>query len=232
MASRLVTSEGVTERVPLPDLYRSTRVRLTEFLRATQLADDCAVPATPGWTVHDVVAHLSGLAQDLAEGEFPVNGPTDAWTAGHVQRGRGISTEELLAHWERCSPAVEVILEKATIWPLVLDAAAHEHDIRGAVGDIGARDCPVVHIGAAVLLKALQVPEPLIVETEQREVRVGPTETGAKPTRLITSDFEAFRWRLGRRSRQQLAAMRWSSEPTPYLDHLCVFGPAQHDVEE
>jgi hypothetical protein len=222
----------VTERVPLPELYRSTRIRLTDFLHAHQVPDARQVPATPGWTVHDVVAHLAGLAQDLANGEFPADGPTDAWTAGHVERGRDVATSELLTRWECSSPAVEAVLDKAPIWPVVLDVAAHEHDIRGAVGDAGARDCPVVQIGAAVMLKGLQLPQPLIVETEHREVRVGPAGADGDPDRLITSDFEAFRWRLGRRSRRQLAAMRWSGDPTPYLDHLCVFGPAEHDVVE
>jgi hypothetical protein len=143
-----------------------------------------------------------------------------------------VPTEDLLAEWERSSPPVEAMLAKAAIWPVVLDAAAHEHDIRGAVGDTGARDCPVVHIGAAVMLKGLNVPRPLIVETEQREVRVGPTGDADDPDRLITSDFEAFRWRLGRRSRQQLAAMRWSADPAPYVDSLCIFGPAQRDLVE
>jgi hypothetical protein len=215
----------------LPDLYRSTRVRLTEFIGSAGIPDDRPVPATPGWTIHDVIAHLAGAAQELAEGSFPSGGPTDAWTASQVDRGRGVSTDDLLAVWERSSPAVEDLLAKATIWPLVLDAAAHEHDIRGAVGDTGARDCAVVHIGAAVMLKGLDVPRPLIVETEQRELRVGPAGDDVAD-RLITSDFEAFRWRLGRRSRQQLAAMRWSGDPTPYLDSLCVFGPAQRDLVE
>jgi hypothetical protein len=216
----------------LSELYRSTRVRLTDFLGGRQIPDDQPVPATPGWTVHDVIAHLSGLAQEMAEGQFPADGPTEAWTAGHVQRGRGIATGQLLQDWERASPAVEAILEKATIWPVVLDAAAHEHDIRGAVGNTDARDCPVVHIGATVMLKGLQAPRPLIIETEQREVRVGQADDDVEPDRLITTDFEAFRWRLGRRSRQQLAAMRWSCDPTPYLDHLCVFGPATRDIVE
>jgi len=222
----------VSERVPLPDLYSSTRIRLTAFLDGSRIPDDRPVAATPGWTVHDVVAHLAGVAQDLASGWRPTGGPTPEWTAGHVARGRGVPTEDLLAEWERSSPPVEAMLAKAAIWPVVLDAAAHEHDIRGAVGDTGARDCPVVHIGAAVMLKGLNVPRPLIVETEQREVRVGATGDADDPDRLITSDFEAFRWRLGRRSRQQLAAMRWSADPAPYVDSLCIFGPAQRDLVE
>jgi hypothetical protein len=222
----------VTERVPLPDLYRSTRTRLTDFLDRGRIPDDQPVPATPGWTVHDVVAHVTGVARDLASGWQPTGGPTAEWTAGHVERGRGVATDDLLAEWERSSRAVEELLAQAAIWPVVLDAAAHEHDIRGAVGDTGARDCPVVHIGAAVMLKGLTVPRSLVVETEQREVMVGPADAEGEPDRLVTSDFEAFRWRLGRRSRQQLAAMRWSGDPAPYLDSLCIFGPARSDLVE
>jgi hypothetical protein len=220
----------VSERVPLPDLYRSTRIRLTEFVDGERIPDDQPVPAPPGWTAHDVIAHLTGVAQDLAAGWAPTGGPTDEWTGGHVERGRDVPTGDLLAEWERSAPAVEAILAKTAIWPVVLDAAAHEHDIRGAVGDTDARDCPVVHIGAAVMLKGLQVPHALVVETEYREVRAGPAD--GEPDRLVTTDFEAFRWRLGRRSRQQLAEMRWSGDPTPYLDHLCVFGPALRDLVE
>jgi hypothetical protein len=81
-----------------------------------------------------------------------------------------------------------------------------------------------------VLLKSLDVPAPLLVRTEQRETRVGPA--GGEPVTLDTTVFEAFRWRLGRRSRRQLAAMDWSGDPTPFLDHLCIFGPARADVLE
>jgi hypothetical protein len=225
----------VTERVPLPELYRSTRTRLRAFVEDERISDDRAVPATPGWSVHDVIAHLTGVAQDLAAGVPLSGGPTDEWTAGHVQRGHGVPTGELLAEWERTAPAVEAILAQSPIWPVVLDAAAHEYDIRGAVGDTSERDGSIVHIGATVMLKGLQVPHPLIIETEHREVRVGPGDNAAsvaEPDRLVTTDFEAFRWRLGRRSRHQLGAMRWSGDPAPYVDRLCIFGPAQRDLVE
>jgi hypothetical protein len=44
--------------------------------------------------------------------------------------------------------------------------------------------------------------------------------------------LEAWRWRTGRRSRAQLAAMDWSDDPTPVLDHLYMFGPAETDIVE
>ena len=62
------------------------------------------------------------------------------------------------------------------------------------------------------------------------EYRIGPdgdTEIG-----LHTSRFEVLRWRTGRRSRAQLAAMDWSADPAPVLEHLYLFGPADADIIE
>jgi hypothetical protein len=37
---------------------------------------------------------------------------------------------------------------------------------------------------------------------------------------------------MGRRSGAQLAALDWSADPAPVIDHLAVFGPAAHDIVE
>lgn len=219
------------DRVPLPQLYAGARERLTEFVLARPGDWAVPVPTTPGWRVHDVVAHLAGVAQDLAGGWSPTGGPTEEWTAGHVARGRDVPVPALVDMWAQAAPAVERILAERTVWPVVMDVGAHELDVRNAVGDRGGRDTDVVTVGAAVLLKGLQVPRPLVVRTERTEVRVGPEGEG-EPVVLTTTTYEAFRWRLGRRSRAQLAAMDWSADPTPFLDHLCVFGPATADVVE
>ncbi len=224
----------MADRVPLSLLYREARERLTRV--AASVDDDSVpVPATPGWTLHDVVAHVTGAAEDAASGRVPTAGPTPEWTAGHVARGGDATTSELLDRWAVASPAVEALLDRTPIWPLVFDATAHEHDVRGAVGDRGARDSVGVVLGAKLLLGTLTVEAPLRVVTEHHDVRVGPEHADperAEHVLLRTTDFEAFRWRLGRRSRAQLAAMDWSADPEPFLDHLCVFGPAEHDVVE
>ena len=220
----------MSDRVPLPTLYAGARQRLTEFVLARPGDWEVPVPATPGWTVHDAVAHLTGVAEDLAAGRWPTGGPTEEWTSGHVARGRDLPVPELAERWAAAGSAVEALLAERTVWPVVLDAGAHELDVRNAVGDRGGRDTDVVTIGATVLLKGLQVPRPLVVRTEWAEVRVGPED--GEPVTLTTTTYEAFRWRLGRRSRAQLAAMDWSGDPAPYLDHLCVFGPATADVIE
>ncbi len=221
----------MADRVPLPPLYAGARQRLTEFVLGRPGDWEVPVPATPGWTVHDAVAHLTGVAEDLANGSWPTGGPTEEWTAGHVARGRDVPVPELAERWATAAPAVEELLAGRPVWPVVLDVGAHELDVRNAVGDRGGRDTDVVLVGGTVLLKSLQVPRPLIVRTERDEVRLGPADDG-EPVTLTTTTYEAFRWRLGRRSRAQLAAMDWSGDPSPFLDSLCVFGPATADVIE
>lgn len=225
---------GVGEDASLSELYRGARARITALVMAHPDATNTPVPATPGWRVHDVIAHLVGGTEDLIGGWRPTGGPTEEWTAAHVARGREVPTAQLLDRWAQLSPAIEQLLDAESAWQVVLDVGAHEHDLRAALGDTSARDSDLVTFGAARLLQALRVPLPLAVTTEHRDVRVGPDAAdGQQPvTTLTTTTFEAFRWRLGRRSRRQLAAMRWSADPTPYLDRLCVFGPAESDVIE
>ncbi|MGH8921863.1 MAG: maleylpyruvate isomerase N-terminal domain-containing protein [Actinomycetes bacterium] len=220
------------KQAALSALYRGARERLSELVLAHPEADRDRVPATPGWCVHDVVAHLTGVAEDLTDGWRPTGGPTEDWTAGHVSRGRDVPTAELLVRWADRGPAVEEILDATPTWPIVLDVGAHEHDVRGALGDTGARDSDLVTIGAKILLKGLQVPHLLVVKTENLRLELGPSTVEDEPVTLTTTAFEVFRWRLGRRSRRQLKAMDWSGDPAPFLEHLCVFGPADSDVLE
>lgn len=110
------------------------------------------------------------------------------------------------------------------------DVASHEQDMRAAVGPPGARDTEVIWHGAGWLLSGLKPPVALRVVVEDGEFRLGP-DSGS-PLTLTTSRFEAFRWGMGRRSRDQLAALDWSADPAPVIDHLVVFGPAASDIAE
>ena len=221
----------MADRVPLSLLYREARERIAALVPG--IADDTLpVPATPGWSVHDVVAHVVGAAEDVSSGNGPTDGPTPEWTATHVERARGVPTAELLQRWDAASVAVESLLDKVPIWAMVFDATSHEHDLRGAVGDTGARDATGVVLGAKLLLGSLKPAAPLRVITQTHDVRVGPDAPDEQRTVLRTTDFEAFRWRMGRRSATQLAAMDWSADPAPFLADLCVFGPADRDVVE
>ena len=221
----------------LAALYRQTRTRLGELVGGLGPAElATAVPACPGWSVHDVLAHLTAVAEDVLEGRLTAP-PDDEHTAGQVARFRGTPTGTVLERWAELAPQLEAMIDTFTVWPAVLDVGTHEQDIRTAVGLPGARHSDVVVLGAAQLLTWLRPPVPLRVVVEDETFHTGPDgEPGRGPDHeplTVRSDrFEVFRWRLGRRSRRQLSAMDWSADPTPVLDHLVIFGPSPVDLVE
>lgn len=226
--------DPTSTRADLAALYLDTWGRLVELV-STLGPDELAapVPACPGWSVADVVAHLAAVADDALAGRL-TGPPSDQETAAQVARFRGRPLAEVLGLWAELAPGFAEAVGAMEVWPAVLDLASHEHDIRGALGRPGARDAEVVRIGADRLVGYLRPSLPMLVTVEDAEFRLGPEEVEAPGPRLdlATTRFEAFRWRLGRRSRAQLAAMDWSADPAPVLDHLVVFGPSEEDIVE
>ncbi|HXW33801.1 MAG TPA: maleylpyruvate isomerase family mycothiol-dependent enzyme [Acidimicrobiales bacterium] len=222
-----------------PDLgamYRETRERLTSFVNEL---DDSAlatqVPCCPGWSVRDVTAHLAAVAEDVLAGRL-TGPPSDEETAAQVARFEGRGQTAILDTLTELGPRFEALIAQLEVWPAVLDVATHEQDIRGAVSEPGARDTEVVRLGSSRLIRWLDPPVPVRVVVEDEEFEVGPdegpegdSEPGAQLV-LRTNRYQAFRWRLGRRSRAQLADLDWSGDPSPVLDHLVVFGPSKIDI--
>ena len=117
---------------------------------ADPAALDGVVPATPEWRVHDVLAHLVGVTDDV------VNGRLDGHRERRVDAGAGrrarrdVPTAELLAEWDELGPQFEAMLAAAPAeiaGQALFDAATHEHDLRNALGVPGARDSDAVDIG-------------------------------------------------------------------------------------
>ena len=218
---------------PAPDLaqlYRDTRERLTSLVAGLdEEALATPVPACPGWQVQDVVAHLAAIVEDALAGRL-TGPPSEEETAVQVARYKGRPMPQTLDGWTAGAPRFEEVISAFDIPPAVIDVASHEQDIRGALGRPGARDCPAVQQMAGWLLQNLRTPVPVLVTVEDAEFQIGPG--GESVLGLRTTRFEAFRWRMGRRSRDQLAALDWSGDPAPVLDHLVVFGPARTDIIE
>ena len=63
--------------------YRGVRVRVRELVVEHGAECDAVIPATPEWTVHDLVAHLGGITADIVSGNLDGVG-TDTWTAAQV----------------------------------------------------------------------------------------------------------------------------------------------------
>ncbi|KWX67135.1 hypothetical protein ASJ79_22765 [Mycobacterium sp. NAZ190054] len=211
-------------------VYQDTRERITELLTATgPAAWGSPVDACPGWTVRDVVSHMTAVAQDWADGSL-AGVPTDAQTAEHVRRFDAIDETALLGTWSDMADRLARRARDDGLEPPLGDIACHEHDIRTALGRPGAREEESVRWTADQVLSMLSTPAPLRVVVEDAQYRSGPAD--GNELVLRTTRFEALRWRLGRRSRSQLAAMDWSADPAPVLAHLCLFGPASSDVVE
>jgi uncharacterized protein (TIGR03083 family) len=211
-------------------LYQETRERIVALITGPdEAAWSAPVAACPGWSVRDVVAHLVGVAQDCVNGR--VNGPpTDDQTAAQIARFSGQDVGEILAAWTDAADRMDRMAETAGLKPPLGDIASHEHDVRDALGRPGARDSDAVWHSSDLLLTNLRTPVPLRVTVEDATYQCGSGDSGE--IGLRTTRFEALRWRTGRRSRAQLAAMDWSGDPTAVLDHLYLFGPAGADFVE
>jgi len=209
-------------------LYQDTRERIASIVAQPDAAGAAAVPACPGWSVRDVVAHVTAVGEDW--GGSVTGPPTDEQTAAQLTRFADWDIAALLVAWTDAAARLDQMAETVSLAPPLGDVVAHEHDIRGAVGRPGARDSEAVWQSSDQLLANLRTPVPLRVTVEDGEYRSGPRD--GPEICLRTSRFEALRWRTGRRSRAQLNAMAWSDDPTPVLDYLYLFGPAAADLVE
>jgi uncharacterized protein (TIGR03083 family) len=230
---RIYGAEVDTGEVASPDLgylYRDTRERVTALVsELDQAALSTGVPACPRWSVREVVSHLVAIVEDALAGRLTVPPPEEE-TAAQVARFKNRDLAEILATWTALAPQFERAVAELQVWSAVIDIASHEQDIRGALRRTGGADSAAVWHAAGYLLTELTIPVPLRIAVEDAEFRVG---AGSGPElSLVTSRFEALRWRMGRRSRAQLAALDWSDDPAPVLDHLVVFGPASNDIVE
>ena len=220
--------------VSLGHAYRGAFARIDARARDLAAADpaalDTPVPACPGWTVHGVVSHLTGIAVDIVGGRLR-GIPDDAWTAGQVDRRRGVPVERVLDEW---APQVEVIATAldARRMPLQVaaDALAHEGDVVEALGDPvppedGWRDA--ARLLCRGVITHVDRPGTLTVRSGG-DVWTGGA--GAEPVAGVEVEpWELFRAVFSRRSTGQIRAWAWDGDPAPWLEPLCVFGVRDDD---
>ena len=79
------------------EVYRANVIGVSALAGSLEPEDlTRRVPATPDWTVHDVLAHLAGSPADVLAGRMD-DAPSAAWTARHVAERAARSAEELVA---------------------------------------------------------------------------------------------------------------------------------------
>jgi uncharacterized protein (TIGR03083 family) len=199
---------------PVGEAYAGVRRRLSELVRPLRPDEaSTVVPACPEWTVHDVIAHLTGVVDDALSGRLD-GVATTPWTAAQVEVRRQRSVAEILAEWEATAPTFESVLD--VVGPrgrqAVLDAATHEQDVRGALGAPGARDADAVAIGlsfvAPVFLSAAaDRGTPVRIDVSGGESFGSPVD-GAIIV-LRGEPWELMRAMTGRRSVAQLRRLNW-----------------------
>jgi uncharacterized protein (TIGR03083 family) len=204
-------------------LYRDHVVAVTAL--ADDLTDDdlaTTVPATPAWTVRDVIAHLAGCPADIVTGRMD-GAPTPEWTARHVSERIGLTVADLVAeiheHQEALIAAVADRPRPAPIW----DIAVHHADLQEALGRGElplALWRPVLDAAAQMMLGE----RPVTVRTDPDDAGYGAVGTGSSV--LTVPAYELWRALFSRRSRRQIAA--WAGHALS-ADDICVFGPRDDD---
>ncbi|MBK9180442.1 MAG: maleylpyruvate isomerase family mycothiol-dependent enzyme [Acidimicrobiales bacterium] len=217
-------------------LYAGCRARITGLVAGlTEEQAGAPVPACPGWSVHDVLAHLGGAVDDILAGNTE-GVATPPWTAAQVEARREVPTAEIVARWNELAPMVEAGVAMAPErlqHMFVADVSTHEHDLRDALGQPGDRDDGallatldwlLVGFGEAVAEAGLPA---VRVVAGGREWVCG---RGEPALTLAGEPFELTRARMGRRSVPQLRALGWSGDPEPYLALVPVFPPPPVDL--
>lgn len=191
--------------------YAELHERLTDLLRTRPAPDvERVAPTTPKWRVRDVVAHLTGVCDDIVNGNM--NGvASDAWTATQVEKRRDLPFDDVLTEWSEQVPAVTAQMRDVPIdaWGQMLaDAATHEQDVRGALDAPGGRDCSALAVGLDWGIGTLGPKLTGKGKTLRVEHEAGKSETGSGDAvvTLRVTRFELARAMTGRRSRAQMRA--------------------------
>lgn len=173
---------------------------------ARDLTDDqlqTAVAGTPAWTVHDVLAHMAGVAADNVTGRMD-GAPSPEWTARHVNERAHLPVADLVEELRTNQDAVADSVVDNPRPALVWDIAVHHADLHEA-------------LGMGRLPDRFWQP---VVET------VGPMMAADLVGQV--APYELFRGVFSRRSRTQMGA--WGTDvDDERLADLCVFGPRDDD---
>jgi len=140
---------------------------------------------------------------------------SDVWTAAQVDARRDRTIDDMLDGWDEQAEAFENLLDGAgaTGRQGVTDIVTHEHDLRGALGEPGARESDAVRIGARFVAPGL------VFAASERNIDLQIITTDGWSTgndkaslTLEGTPFELLRAMTGRRSEDQLRELNWSGD--------------------
>jgi hypothetical protein len=147
--------------------YKDLRSRILSLSEKISTDDEeKIVLATPQWNIQKLLCHIVGVPEDILAGRM--EGVTsDAWTGAQVELFRGLSVSELMVVFRNsAAPFDEVLpmIPQPVISQFVMDAVTHEHDLRGAMGEPGARDSTAVDVALGFFFESLSKSDPSLLQ--------------------------------------------------------------------
>lgn len=212
------------------EIYAQTRDNFIAQVRNMDKSQtETVVPACPDWTVRDVLAHVSGLvAESLAAVEGSLG--SDEATARQVSDRAHMSAAEICDEWSDNAVAFDAFVVADPAWgvTLISDLVVHVHDVQEAL------QLPIDRSSAATMIAA----ERYLARLQQRAADMAaigvtvhlsdgadwpaPNPDAELHLELTTTAFDFLRHVTGRRSRDQVAALTWSTDPAALLDKAWV----------
>lgn len=208
------------------DIYRATQQRFVEL--AADLDDDVRIPATPAWNVRELLAHVTGVAADVASGNV-LEYAQEGWTQAQVESRAGLDRTAILAEWESVTPTLTAVLDDPAAFGLdpmyagapLADLIIHRQDLREAggldpaiaedeLGETWPRRLDILDAQLAMeSLPAIRL----------RDLDGNVWEQGeGEPAATVTADLhELWLSMQGRRTKADVLAYEWEGDPEPYL---------------
>ena len=197
------------------------------------------VPATPDWSVHDVIAHVVGITHDLNHGEFGRDDP-DEWTANQVRTRQAATLAELAAEWDAEAPTFEEglrLLGYEIGSHYVGDLLHHIADIHHALGLGAIDDDEALTMSLDFYLFS---GHESLRDAGVGTLRISVSDTGAEwvlgegneVARLAAQRFELFRVFGGRRSERQIRSLSWTGDVDVMVPLLSRYPLPTEDLME
>ncbi len=237
----------------MPDLalaYQQARKTMSDLVRPLPEGKlDARVPACPGWTVKDLIAHVTSIASELVGGRIPkdlnlvmiwdqgVARRREEWIDHALTARREMTIEEILREWEDAGAKLEEILRgerpppsgspPLMEWIVVTDIGVHHHDLRGAIGMSGDRDSLATGLSLRSYVEGMRGVSQ-VKGLPAFRIRAGSREWivgNGNPVATVTADpFDLARAASGRRSPDQIRALEWDGDPEPVLELFYPYG--------
>jgi uncharacterized protein (TIGR03083 family) len=206
------------------EAYRLVRGRMLDLAGGADPATP--VPTCPGWTVKELLSHVSGVAGDVLSGNIAEAG-TEPWVAVQVEARADRAFDDVLAEWQTAGPQVDELCVALGdgIAQLIFDTVTHEQDLRGALGQPGGEDGAVE---VALRWAAGTWGDQEAPTSGSLCIRAGAVEAvrgGGDPVVGVDlGSLDALQVLTGRRSLTEVRACPWDGDVEPWLPAF-TWGP-------